>query len=97
MNLRVKGNSVECEHFDLILIHNRVFNNLVISMFDSEVKRECDVCKDGVENCMHGFFECSMLVGFFERMKDLIERCWDGRITRTMNWKELWLFGWKGN
>ena len=61
----------ECEHFDLILRHNRVFNNLVISMFDSEVKRECDVCRVEVENCMHAFFECSKLGVFFVKMKDV--------------------------
>lgn len=42
MNLRVKGNRVECEQFDFLSRPNRIFNHLVISMFDSEVKKECD-------------------------------------------------------
>jgi len=83
-NLRVKGNSVECEDFDYLLRHNRIFNNLIISMFDEEVKRECDVCRTGVENCMHEFVECSELNGFFVRMKELIERCWRGGLVRKM-------------
>ena len=68
-NIRVKGNSVECENLDFLFRHNRVFNNLTISMFDSRVNKESDVCKDGVENCMHEFFECSMLVFFLRELK----------------------------
>ncbi|KAF3849998.1 hypothetical protein F7725_019717 [Dissostichus mawsoni] len=64
--------------------------------FDSGVKRECDVCKVGVENCMHEFVECSELRGFFERMKEMVYRCWDEKEIKTRNWKELWLFGWRG-
>ncbi|KAL7375280.1 hypothetical protein ABVT39_014699 [Epinephelus coioides] len=43
-NLRVKWNSSECENFDFLLRHHRIFNNLIISKFDVTVNRECDVC-----------------------------------------------------
>ncbi|KAF3842499.1 hypothetical protein F7725_024450 [Dissostichus mawsoni] len=61
--------------------------------FDVTVKRECDVCKVKDETCMHEFFECSKLKVFFERLKELIDKCWGDRIIKTMVWKELWLFG----
>ncbi|KAF3858933.1 hypothetical protein F7725_012134 [Dissostichus mawsoni] len=80
-NLRVKWNSIE------------VYNNLIVSKFDVTVKRECDVCKVKDETCMHEFFECSKLKVFFERLKELIDKCWGDRIIKTMVWKELWLFG----
>ena len=95
-NLSVKGNSIECEQFDFLLRHNRVFNNLIISMFDKKVKRECDVCRVEVENCMHEFFECRELKGFFWELKEMICRCWDIKVLRCLEWKELWLFGMNG-
>lgn len=92
-NLRVKWNSSECENFDFFLRHNRVFNNLVISRFDMNVRKECDVCRVGVENCMHEFVECSELKVYFERMRELISRNWRGEFVERMDWRELWLFG----
>lgn len=92
-NLRVKWNSTECEHLDFLLRHNRVFNNLTISRFDVNVKKECDVCGVGVETCMHEFVECCELEGFFGGMKALINRCWEGGLVERMEWRELWLFG----
>lgn len=57
-NLRVKWNSSECENFDFLLRHNRIFNNLIISKFDMNVDKKCDVCGVEVETCMHEFLEC---------------------------------------
>ena len=68
-NLRVKWNCVECDNFDFLLRHNRVFNNLIISRFDVNVKKECDVCGVGVETCMHEFVECCELEGYFVKIK----------------------------
>ncbi|CAK6968746.1 uncharacterized protein LOC117809082 [Scomber scombrus] len=96
MNLRVKWNSSECENFDFLLRHNRVFNNLIISKFDVNVKKECDVCRVGVETCMHEFVECGELKVYFERLKEIINRCWNERYVERMEWKELWLFGVEG-
>ncbi|XP_034534665.1 uncharacterized protein LOC117809082 [Notolabrus celidotus] len=90
-NLRVKWNCHECENFDFLLRHNRVFNNLIISKFDATVRKECDVCSVGVETCLHEFVECSGLRDYFERLKDLITRCWSWRYVERMDWKELWL------
>jgi len=67
----VKWNSIECEHFDFLFRHNRVFNNMVISRFDVNVKKECDVCGTGVETCMHEFVECRDLDGYFGQIKQL--------------------------
>lgn len=92
-NLRVKWNSSECENFDFLLRHNRVFNNLIISKFDVNVKKECDVCGVEVETCMHEFAECAELQVYFERLKGIINRCWKERYVERMEWKELWLFG----
>ena len=96
MNLRVKWNNVECENFDFLLRHNRVFNNLVISKFDVKVRKECDVCEVAVETCMHEFFECAGLRVYFEKIKELINRCWKGEWVKKMEWRELWLFGVNG-
>ena len=96
-NLRVKFNSSECENLDFLLRHNRVFNNLIISKFDMNVKKECDVCTVGVETCMHEFVECVELQSFFKQMKELITRCWKERFVETMEWRELWLFGVKAS
>lgn len=96
MNLRVKWNNVECENFDFLLRHNRVFNNLVISKFDVNVRKECDVCEVGVETCMHEFFECAGLRVYFGKIKELINRCWKGEWVKKMEWRELWLFGVNG-
>ncbi len=93
MNLRVKWNSSECENFDFLLRHNRVFNNLLISRFDVNVKKECDVCGVEVETCMHEFVECCELGRYFQKMKELINRCWQGGFVERMDWRELWLFG----
>ena len=92
----MKWNSIECEHFDFLFRHNRVYNNLIMSRFDVTVKKECDVCKVMVETCMHEFFECGELKVYFERLKGLIDKCWGDRILKTMVWKELWLFGVSG-
>ena len=92
-NLRVKGNSIECEHFDFMLRHNRIFNNLIISKFDCNVGKECDVCGEEVETCMHEFVECKELRGYFEKIKMLINKCWKGKLAERMVWKKLWLFG----
>uniref|UniRef100_A0A671TR16 Reverse transcriptase domain-containing protein n=1 Tax=Sparus aurata TaxID=8175 RepID=A0A671TR16_SPAAU len=92
-NLRVKWNSSECENFDFLLRHNRIFNNLIISKFDMNVDKKCDVCGVEVETCMHEFLECRELKTYFERLKDLISRCWEGSFVERMEWKELWLFG----
>ena len=96
MNLRVKWNSVECENFDFLFRHNRVFNNFVISRFDVGVRKECDVCEVKVETCMHEFFECTGLKVYFEKMKGLIKRCWKGEVVKNMRWREWWLFGVNG-
>lgn len=64
-SLRVKWNCIECENFDFMLRHNRIFNNLIISKFDVRVNKECDVCRVEVETCMHEFVECSELTVFF--------------------------------
>ena len=92
-NVRVKWNSIECEHFDFMLRHNRIYNNLIISKFDCRVGKGCDVCDEGVETCMHEFVECGELKGYFEKIKKLINKCWEGDLTVGMEWKELWLFG----
>ena len=92
-NLRVKGNNCECESFDFLLRHNRVFNNLIISKFDVTVNKECDVCGVEVETFMHEFCECRELEGFFWKLRDLIRRCWGARYVERMGWKKLWLFG----
>jgi len=93
LNLRVKWNSIECENFDFLLRHNRVFNNLIVSKFDESVNKQCDVCKVKVETCLHEFVECRELEMYFQKLKALISRCWTGEFVETMEWKELWLFG----
>ena len=70
--VRVNGNSAECENFDFMLRHNRIYNNLIISMFDKTIKKECEVCKVEVEKCMHTFYECSNLKEFFAKMIDMM-------------------------
>ena len=81
MNLRVKWNTNECENFDYMLRHNRTYNNLIISKFDRDVGKECDVCEVGVETCMHEFVECGELRLYF------------GDFVVKMEWRKLWLFG----
>ena len=92
-NLRVKWNTTECEHFDYMLRHNRIYNNLIKSKFDREVGKECDVCEVGVETCMHEFVECGELRVYFGKIRELINRCWEGDFVGRSEWKKLWLFG----
>ncbi|KAF3836618.1 hypothetical protein F7725_029176 [Dissostichus mawsoni] len=73
-NVKIKWNSIECEHFEFLLRHNR---------------RECDVCKDQVESRVHEFVECRELVVYFGRMKELVSRCWNEWCVREMEWKEF--------
>lgn len=95
-NLRVKYNSIECENFDFLLRHNRIFNNLIISKFDRNKSNICDVCKNGVENFMHEFVECTELYGYFQKIKTVIYNCWKMEELEQMEWIDLWLFGHNG-
>ena len=95
-NLSVKYNSVECESFDFLFRHNRIFNNLIISRFDKNVSSICDVCKQGVESFIHEFFECPELTVYFTKMKVLLSRCWDTDDFKEMEWMDLWMFGYHG-
>ena len=42
---------------------------------------------------MHEFVECCELRVYFERMKELINNCWEGDYVSRIEWKKLWLFG----
>ena len=92
-NLNVKYNSIECEHNDFKIRHNRVFTNVVLHQIDRTVGRVCNVCKEVDETFDHYFIECSMLFVFLEKVKDLLSVHCGIKVGNDVEWKKLLLFG----
>ena len=92
-NLNVKYNSIECEHNDFKIRHNRVFTNVVLHQIDTTVGRVCNVCKEVDETFDHYFIECSMLFVFLEKVKDLLSVHCGIKVGNDVEWKKLLLFG----
>lgn len=92
-NLNVKYNSIDCEHNDFKIRHNRVFTNVVLHQIDRNVCRRCNVCKREDENFDHFFFECTMLSVLFENVRNLLGVHCGVKVGNDMEWKKLLLFG----
>ena len=92
-NLNVKYNSIECEHNDFKIRHNRIFTNVVLHQIDRSVGRACDVCKREDETFNHYFFKCPMLCVLLEKVKDMLSVHCGIKVGNDVEWKKLLLFG----
>lgn len=89
----------DCVQLDFKLMHNRIFTNVKLKRIGLMDTNICDSCQSDIEDLLHIFLDCQMLVSFHDYINQLLvkllERC-ETDVIVTQGYRKLILLGMSG-